>query len=62
MDRVLFRLKYNIIGFLYVNRKFVCGLWLVFKSVLPEAVIMGCVFHWTQALRRKVSKIQSTLS
>jgi len=25
------------------------------KAVMPDVVIMGCVFHWTQAVWRKVS-------
>lgn len=33
------------------------ALWSAFKSVLLEAVIMGCVFHWTQVLWRKVQDL-----
>ena len=31
------------------------ALWSVMKSILPDVQLMGCVFHWTQALWRKVS-------
>ena len=30
------------------------ALWSVLRQVLPGVKIKGCVFHWTQALWRKV--------
>lgn len=32
------------------------ALWKVLPEYLPNAEIKGCVFHWTQAIWRKVSK------
>jgi len=30
------------------------ALWGVLRTLLPDVTIKGCVFHWTQALWRKV--------
>ena len=30
--------------------------WIVLRELLPNVEIRGCVFHWTQALWRKVSQ------
>ena len=38
-----------------VTMDFETALWLAMKTVLPTVQIQGCVFHWTQALWRKVS-------
>ena len=31
------------------------ALWTVFRELLPDVSLQGCLFHWTQALWRKVS-------
>ena len=31
------------------------ALWTVFRQLLPDVSLQGCLFHWTQALWRKVS-------
>jgi hypothetical protein len=33
---------------------FECALWLAVANVFSSASIQGCVFHWTQAIWRKV--------
>ena len=33
------------------------GLWSALRELLPEVIIVGCVFHWTQAVWRKVTAI-----
>ena len=30
------------------------AMWAAVRSVLPGVTLMGCAFHWTQALWRKV--------
>ena len=35
------------------------ALWNVLRQLLPGVKLMGCVFHWTQALWRKVSSQSS---
>ena len=31
------------------------ALWTVFRELLPNVSLQGCLFHWTQALWRKVT-------
>jgi len=38
-----------------VTLDFECTLWTVFRELLPNIALQGCLFHWTQALWRKVS-------
>ncbi|KAK3744787.1 hypothetical protein QZH41_014782, partial [Actinostola sp. cb2023] len=33
------------------------AMWSALKETLPDANIMGCVFHWTQAVWRKVQEL-----
>lgn len=33
---------------------FELAIWSAVRSVLEDVEVMGCVFHWTQALWRKV--------
>lgn len=33
------------------------ALWTVLRQLLPDVSLQGCLFHWTQALWRKVSMI-----
>lgn len=30
-----------------------CAVWKVLRQLLPDVKLLGCVFHWTQALWRK---------
>ena len=34
---------------------FEAALWTILRELLPNVKLSGCVFHWTQALWRKVS-------
>ena len=36
---------------------FESGLWGAVRSVLPDVTVQGCVFHWTQAVWRKVRRV-----
>ena len=38
-----------------VTLDFECAVWKVLRQLLPEVKLLGCVFHWTPALWRKVS-------
>lgn len=42
-----------------VTLDFESALWNVLQQLLPGVKLMGCVFHWTQALWRKVSSQNS---
>ncbi|KAK3731012.1 hypothetical protein QZH41_018758, partial [Actinostola sp. cb2023] len=33
------------------------AMWSALKATLPDANLMGCVFHWTQAVWRKVQEL-----
>lgn len=33
------------------------ALWTVFRELLPNVSLQGCLFHWTQALWRKVQEL-----
>lgn len=46
----------NEISVQHITIDFERALWKVLPEVLPHATVKGCVFHWTQALWRKVSK------
>ena len=37
-----------------VTADFESAVWGAFRKVLPEVQLLGCVFHWNQALWRKV--------
>lgn len=41
----------------HVTVDFEKGLWSALRTVLPEVQIRGCVFHWTQAVWRKVQEL-----
>ena len=38
-----------------VTLDFECTVWKVLHKLLPDIKLLGCVFHWTQALWSKVS-------
>ena len=38
------------------------AMWLALSQLLPHVTVKGCVFHWTQAVWRKVSKIELLVS
>lgn len=33
------------------------AIWTVLRELLPDVEVQGCVFHWTQALWRKVQEL-----
>ena len=35
------------------------AMWSVLRQLLPDVRIKGCVFHWTQALWRKLGRKSS---
>ena len=35
------------------------ALWTVLRQLLPDVSLQGCLFHWTQALWRKVSMVNN---
>ena len=38
-----------------ITLDFEAALWTVLRQLLPDVTLQGCLFHWTQALWRKVS-------
>ncbi|KAJ5079098.1 hypothetical protein M0811_14621 [Anaeramoeba ignava] len=47
--------------FKYVTCDFEVSLQNAIKKVLPEAQLIGCFFHWKNAIRKKVNKLCSEL-
>ena len=44
-----------------VTLDFEMAMWAALRIILPDMQIKGCVFHWTQAIWRKVSyKVEKT--
>ena len=44
-----------------VTLDFEIAMWATLRIILPDVQIKGCVFHWTQAIWRKVSyKVEKT--
>ena len=44
-----------------VTLDFEMAMWAALRIILPDVQIKGCVFHWTQAIWRKVSyKVEKT--
>ena len=39
----------------HITIDFEKALWSALRQIFPAVKIMGCVFHWTQAVWRKVS-------
>ena len=40
-----------------ITLDFETALWNVFRDLLPNVSLKGCLFHWTQALWRKVQEL-----
>jgi hypothetical protein len=36
---------------------FEAAIWTAVKDVLPEVIIKGCAYHWTQAIYRKIQEV-----
>ena len=46
-----------------VTLDFEMAMWAALRIILPDVQIKGCVFHWSQAIWRKVSyKVEKTHS
>ena len=44
-------------SFTTVVADYEAGLWRAVQDVLPDTRIQGCVFHWTQAVWRKIQAL-----